>query len=120
MENGKKSIYIESTIPSYATARESKDVIKAARQSITKLFWEQERYNYELVVSQYVIDECSLGDLGAAQKRLDFLSGEKPYELLQNKPKEDRKKKRDYKEESKPRQGGSSSSNIRGLGGLGF
>jgi hypothetical protein len=61
--------------PSYATARESKDVIKAARQSITKLFWEQERYNYELVVSQYVIDECRLGDLGAAQKRLDFLSG---------------------------------------------
>jgi hypothetical protein len=47
-------------------------------------------------------------------------SGEKPYELLQNKPKEDRKKKRNYKEESKPGQGGSSSSNIRGLGGLGF
>jgi hypothetical protein len=75
MELEKKSLYIESTIPSYATARESKDVIKAARQSITKLFWEQERCNYELVVSQYVIDECSLGDSGAAQKRLDFLSG---------------------------------------------
>jgi hypothetical protein len=75
MENERKSLYIESTIPSYATARESKDVIKAARQSITKLFWEQERHNYELVVSQYVIDECSLGELEAAQKRLDFLSG---------------------------------------------
>jgi hypothetical protein len=38
MASGKKSVYIESTIPSYATARESKDVIKAARQSMTKLF----------------------------------------------------------------------------------
>jgi hypothetical protein len=75
MENEKKSVYIESTIPSYATARESKDVIKAARQSMTKFFWEQERHKYELVSSQYVIDECSLGDIEAARKRLDFLSG---------------------------------------------
>lgn len=41
--------------------------------------------------------------------------GEKPYELLKNKPKEDTKKKRDYKEESKPRKG-NSGVNLRGLG----
>lgn len=41
--------------------------------------------------------------------------GEKPYELLKNKPKEDTKKKRDYKEESKPRSS-SSSTGFRGLG----
>jgi hypothetical protein len=75
MENEKKSVYIESTIPSYATARESKDVIKAARQSMTKIFWKQERHKYELVSSQYVIDECSLGDIDASRKRLEFLSG---------------------------------------------
>jgi hypothetical protein len=71
----KKSLYLESTIPSYATARKSEDIIKAARQAMTKLFWEHERQNYDLIVSQYVIDECSLGDPKAAQKRLDFLSG---------------------------------------------
>jgi hypothetical protein len=75
MENRKKSIYLETTIPSYATARKSRDVIKAARQSMTKLFWEQERHKYELVSSQYVIDECSLGDTEASRKRLEFLSG---------------------------------------------
>jgi hypothetical protein len=75
MKNEKKSLYLESTIPSYATARESRDVIKTARQSMTKFFWEQERHNYELVVSQYVIDECSLGDQEAARKRLEFISG---------------------------------------------
>jgi hypothetical protein len=75
MENEKKSVYIESTIPSYATARESKDVIKAARQAMTKLFWEHERHRYDLVSSQYVLDECSLGDMEASRKRLEFLSG---------------------------------------------
>jgi hypothetical protein len=47
-------------------------------------------------------------------------AGEKPSELLKNKPKEEMKKKRDYREESKPRGGSSSSTNIRGLGGLGL
>ena len=42
--------------------------------------------------------------------------GEKPYELLINKPKEETKKKRDYREESKPRRSNSSSTNLRGLG----
>ena len=46
--------------------------------------------------------------------------GEKPHELLKNKPKEETKKKRDYREDSKPRNTrGSSSPNIRGMGGLG-
>jgi hypothetical protein len=38
----RKSLYIESTIPSYATARPSTDLIVAARQAITRLFWEEE------------------------------------------------------------------------------
>ena len=46
--------------------------------------------------------------------------GEKPYELLKNKPKEETKKKRDYKQESKPGKSNSSSTSIRGLGGIGF
>jgi uncharacterized protein (DUF2141 family) len=46
--------------------------------------------------------------------------GEKPYELIKNKPKEDIKKKRDYKEDSKPKKRNSSTPNIRGIGGLGI
>ena len=46
--------------------------------------------------------------------------GEKPYELLKNKPKEDTKKKRDYKEDSKPRRNNSSSTNMGGLRGIGM
>jgi hypothetical protein len=35
MGNKMKSLYLESTIPSYATSRESQDTLIAARQSMT-------------------------------------------------------------------------------------
>jgi hypothetical protein len=75
MDDKKKSLYIESTIPSYATARISRDIITAGRQFTTKLFWEHERHKYDLYISGYVVDECSDGDPEAAQRRLDFISG---------------------------------------------
>jgi hypothetical protein len=75
MDDEKKSLYIESTIPSYATARISRDIITAGRQLTTKIFWEQERHKYDLYISGYVVEECGRGDPAAAQKRLDFISG---------------------------------------------
>jgi predicted nucleic acid-binding protein len=70
-----KSVYLETTIPSYATAKASRDIIKSARQAITMLFWENARQNYDLYISVYVLDECAKGDSEAAQKRLDFIKG---------------------------------------------
>jgi len=71
----KKSVYIETTIPSFATAKTSRDAIIAGHQAATILFWENERQKYELYVSQYVIEECKLGDTEAADRRLNFLKG---------------------------------------------
>jgi hypothetical protein len=68
-----KSVYIETTIPSLATARPSRDTIIAGRQASTLAFWERARDRYSLFVSQYVIDECALGDSEAAIRRLEFL-----------------------------------------------
>jgi len=68
-----KSVYIETTIPSLAVGRPSRDTIIAGRQASTLLFWENERRKYDFYVSHYVIDECSFGDAAAAVKRLDFL-----------------------------------------------
>ena len=68
-----KSIYIETTIPSLATARPSRDMIIAGRQATTIFFWENERHKYDLYVSQFVINECSHGDIEAAERRLDFI-----------------------------------------------
>ena len=67
------SVYVETTIPSLATRRPSRDIIIAGRQAATILFWESERHKYDLYVSQYVIDECSFGDAEAAKRRLDFI-----------------------------------------------
>ena len=73
MKKPKKSIYLETTIPSLATSKPSRDMIVAGRQAATLVFWESERHKYDLYISQYVIDECSLGDSDAAERRLGFL-----------------------------------------------
>jgi hypothetical protein len=75
MEEQKKSLYVETTIPSYATSRGSSNLVTAARQFLTKRFWEEERENYDLYTSQYVIEECELGDKDAAKRRLEFIAG---------------------------------------------
>jgi hypothetical protein len=75
MDNNRKSVYIETTIPSYATAKASRDIITAHRQAITRIFWENERQKYDLYISQYVIQECSKGDREAAGRRLSLITG---------------------------------------------
>jgi predicted nucleic acid-binding protein len=71
----RKSVYIETTIPSYVTAKTSRDIIKAGRQAMTLLFWKTARENYNLYISQFVIDECAKGDDNAAKRRLAFIEG---------------------------------------------
>lgn len=69
------SVYLETTIPSYLTAWRSPDLIMAARQQITREWWDTKRNDYELFISQMVIDEASDGDSTAAARRLDALKG---------------------------------------------
>lgn len=47
----------------------------AARQVLTHRWWDYERANYDLVTSQYVIDEASAGDPVLAAERLQLLEG---------------------------------------------
>ena len=69
----KKSVYIETTIPSLATARPSSNIIELSRQYIAKDFWENERHKYDLYISEYVYKECGGGDSNAAKRRLDLI-----------------------------------------------
>jgi hypothetical protein len=41
-------IYIESTIPSYVVARPARALLQAARQQMTKDWWDLKRHNHEL------------------------------------------------------------------------
>lgn len=71
----KPTIYIETTIPSFLTARPSGDLITASRQLITRQWWEQNRSEYDLFASEIVLDEAGKGDLNAARLRLEILQG---------------------------------------------
>lgn len=69
------TVYIETTIVGYLTARSRDAVIFQARQQLTQQWWDFHRKKYELVTSQLVIDEASGGDPTAAQERLVLLDG---------------------------------------------
>ncbi|MGE0605733.1 MAG: type II toxin-antitoxin system VapC family toxin [Pirellulales bacterium] len=77
------TLYIETSIVSYLRQKPSTQVVAAARQLLTHQWWNDERSNYELVVSQYVIDEASGGDPTLAAERLELLDG---IPLLPNAP----------------------------------
>jgi len=68
-----KSVYIETSIPSYLTGRISRDVRVVAWQQLTIQWWEQEKDQYELYISELVVREASSGNKDAAQRRLDSL-----------------------------------------------
>jgi hypothetical protein len=63
-------VYIETTVVSYLTARPSRDVVIAGHQQVTHEWWDARSTNYELCVSQLVLDESGAGDVQAAQERL--------------------------------------------------
>jgi len=58
----KQRVYLETTIVSYLTARPSRDLILAAHQEVTRQWWEQRRADFEIYVSQLVLDEAGRGD----------------------------------------------------------
>lgn len=68
-------VYIETTIPSYLTARPNRDLLRTAQQQLTRDWWDFERGRFEVVVSQLVKDECGRGDPTAAAARLAALVG---------------------------------------------
>jgi predicted nucleic acid-binding protein len=66
----KPKVYIETTIISYLTAWRSPQLVMAANQETTRSWWDDERHNFDLFVSEAVIQEASAGDAAAVQRRL--------------------------------------------------
>jgi hypothetical protein len=69
------TLYLESTIPSYLAARLSRDLLVAAHQQITHEWWLQARQNFDIYISQAVLDEVSAGDPEVAARRLALIQG---------------------------------------------
>ena len=69
------TVYIETSIVSYLTARPSRDVVTLARQELTREWWNSRRQRHDLFTSDVVVGEASEGDDEAARQRLDALQG---------------------------------------------
>ena len=70
---GKPSVYLETSVVSYLTARPSRDVILAGQQMATRLWWEERRQHFDVFISRLVWEESSVGDLEAVKRRLKIL-----------------------------------------------
>lgn len=69
------TVYLETTIPSLLAARPSTDVIVAGDQEVSRQWWEHRRDAFRLYISDFVLEEVSRGDPGAAAKRIALLEG---------------------------------------------
>lgn len=79
-----KRVYVETTIPSYLAAWPSRDLLQAARKQITHDWWDNHRQNYDLCISQTVVDEAGAGDADAASRRLPYLESLPLLELTED------------------------------------
>jgi len=68
-------LYIETSIVSYLTSQPSRDLVTAARQQITRDWWQTKRSHFDLYVSEFVLKEASAGDGQFASLRLAALDG---------------------------------------------
>jgi hypothetical protein len=74
----KKTVYIETSIVSYPTARPSSDLLAAAWQKVTIDWWDTQQDRFDLFASDIVIEEAVKGKDIAAARRLEALAGIPP------------------------------------------
>lgn len=65
--------YIETTIPSYYSARNSRSILEASRQLATREWWDSGCSGFDLVTSTETLNEAGEGDPEMAKARLELL-----------------------------------------------
>lgn len=80
----KPKVYIETTIPSYLVGRPSRDLIVAAHQELTHEWWQVRQSDFDIFISQFVIDEASLGDPNLSRRRLEIIEDLAQLEIIQD------------------------------------
>ena len=68
-----KSVYIDTSVVSYLTARPTRDMRTATRQVETIEWWTMESRHFDLFSSDVTIDEASKGNEDAANRRIEVL-----------------------------------------------
>jgi predicted nucleic acid-binding protein len=68
-----ETVYIETSIIGYLTARSSNNLILMANVEATREWWDVRRNQFTLYISQVVLDEVGRGDAEIASRRLELL-----------------------------------------------
>ncbi|MEH2134280.1 MAG: type II toxin-antitoxin system VapC family toxin [Nostoc sp.] len=68
-----ETVYIETSIVGYLTARSSNNLILMANLEATREWWDRRRNQFMLYISQVVLDEVAQGDTEIATKRLEIV-----------------------------------------------
>ncbi|MBW4694827.1 MAG: type II toxin-antitoxin system VapC family toxin [Lyngbya sp. HA4199-MV5] len=69
-----ETVYIETSILGYLTARPSRDLVVAANVEITREWWDTRRSAFQLYSSQAVLKETSQGDPEIASRQIEIIS----------------------------------------------
>ncbi len=68
-----ETVYIETSIVGYLTARSSNNLILMANVEATREWWDNRRSQFTLYISQVVLNEVARGDAEIATRRLEML-----------------------------------------------
>lgn len=79
----KQKVYIETSIVSYLTARQSNDLRAMANKNTTTEWWDSRMPEFDIFISEFVVVESSQGDPDAASKRLAFIDGISELEITE-------------------------------------
>ena len=69
------SVYIETMVISYLTARPSKDLVQRAHRRLTRTWWQTRRSEFDLYAAPLVLQEAAAGNPARAQGRVRVLGG---------------------------------------------
>ena len=78
-----ETLYIETSILGYLTARSTKNLILAANIEVTKDWWKYRRSAFTMYISQAVLNEVAQGDTEIAVQRMELVRGVPLLELNQ-------------------------------------
>ena len=70
-----ETAYIETTVASYYVARTSDSLLQAAKQGMTRRWWDSGWSGFQLFTSLETLDEAGKGDPRMAADRLDLIRG---------------------------------------------
>lgn len=79
-----KTVYVETSILSYLTARPTRDLLATARQQMTREWWDMRRARFEVYISPLVGEEARRGDPDAARRRIETLSDLPTLEIVED------------------------------------